>query len=133
MGMRAIFRNLCPNCNGDIDDIRLSLSAPCEKCLPIPTSIIKSIYEKKGKKEVRKYILKYLEREKKLQKYREIVQLEEMVDELNSYFKKALNSTMWSAQRAWARRVIKKRSFAILAPTGVGKTVFGILLSLYLA
>ncbi|RLE88623.1 MAG: reverse gyrase, partial [Thermoprotei archaeon] len=41
--------------------------------------------------------------------------------------------TMWSAQRAWARRVIKKRSFAILAPTGVGKTVFGILLSLYLA
>ena len=131
--MRAIFRGACPNCGGEIDDARLSLAAPCEKCLPMPIEEIKSIYEKLGKKEFKRHVLDYLEKSGKLQAYKDIVQLEDMVEVLNNYFRKALNSEMWSAQRSWARRVFKKRSFAILAPTGVGKTVFGILLSLFLA
>ncbi|MEM0179652.1 MAG: DEAD/DEAH box helicase, partial [Fervidicoccaceae archaeon] len=34
---------------------------------------------------------------------------------------------------AWARRVFEKRSFSIIAPTGIGKTAFGLLLALYFA
>lgn len=39
----------------------------------------------------------------------------------------------WPLQRAWAARVVQGRSFAMLAPTGIGKTTFGLLTALWLA
>ncbi len=41
--MKAIFLKLCPNCGGDINDFRLSLKAPCEKCLPLPDEKISEL------------------------------------------------------------------------------------------
>ncbi len=38
----------------------------------------------------------------------------------------------WSLQRTWMKRVLLGRSFAIVAPTGVGKTTFGLITALYL-
>ncbi len=36
-------------------------------------------------------------------------------------------------QRMWAKRILKGESFAAIAPTGIGKTLFGVIISLYLA
>ena len=49
------------------------------------------------------------------------------------FFKKATNFEPRSLQRLWAKRILKYESFAAIAPTGVGKTVFGIVASLYFA
>ena len=38
----------------------------------------------------------------------------------------------WSLQRTWMKRVLKGNSFAIVAPTGVGKTTFGLITALYM-
>ncbi len=62
-----------------------------------------------------------------------IEEVERRVAELDSYFAKAIGTNMWSAQRLWAKRLFRGKSFAITAPTGSGKTVFGILASLYFA
>jgi Reverse gyrase len=31
--IEAIFKNLCPNCGGDISSYRLAKGLPCEQCL----------------------------------------------------------------------------------------------------
>jgi reverse gyrase len=47
-------------------------------------------------------------------------------------FNRATASYLWSAQRAWSIRVFKGESFSIVSPTGTGKTLFGIIMSIYL-
>ncbi|HDI32146.1 MAG TPA: DEAD/DEAH box helicase, partial [Thermofilum sp.] len=53
--------------------------------------------------------------------------------EINNYFTKLLGAEMWSAQRMWAKRILRGQSFSMIAPTGSGKTVFGIIMSIYMA
>ena len=36
-------------------------------------------------------------------------------------------------QRLWAKRILRNESFAAVAPTGIGKTSFGIAMSMFLA
>jgi len=43
-----------------------------------------------------------------------------------------VGSPAWGAQRTWARRLVRGDSFSIIAPTGVGKTTFGVAASLYM-
>ena len=59
--------------------------------------------------------------------------VEEEARSVEAVFEKATGSRLWSAQRAWVKRVVKGRSFAAIAPTGVGKTTFGVLMAVYLA
>ena len=129
----AFFKSMCPNCGGEISDERLLLKLPCEKCLPLGEAELKELASKYGSKEYRRLIAKLLEKRGNLRGYKEVLELEEYLEEFEELFKKALNSKMWSAQRTWAKRLLKGKSFAILAPTGVGKTVFGLLASLFLA
>ncbi len=49
------------------------------------------------------------------------------------FFKSCLGSPPWEIQRMWARRALAGRSFAAIAPTGVGKTAFGLVTSYYFA
>ncbi|MDK2384389.1 MAG: DEAD/DEAH box helicase, partial [Candidatus Korarchaeota archaeon] len=49
------------------------------------------------------------------------------------FFKLCLSSPPWEIQRMWARRALAGRSFAAIAPTGVGKTAFGLVTSYYFA
>ncbi len=118
--MKAIYQKLCPNCEEDITDERLGQGSLCGACLEKPTVDVKDIEEE-------------LERKQRLWKYKKVIQVRKQLAELNDFFKQALGFDLWSAQRVWARRVFMGKSFAIVAPTGVGKTVFGIILSLYLA
>lgn len=46
----------------------------------------------------------------------------EELTELEALFEKLVNSKPWSIQRMWMKRLLWNESFAIVAPTGVGKT-----------
>lgn len=129
----AIFKAQCPNCGGDIDNIRLQLKIPCKKCIPKDDLEVISELSLASGDEQRKKILEYLERYGTLKEYRKILALEEEVKEIEEIFEKACGSRLWSAQRAWCKRALSQKSFAMVAPTGTGKTTFGMILSLYLA
>ncbi|MCS7121771.1 MAG: DEAD/DEAH box helicase, partial [Archaeoglobaceae archaeon] len=59
------------------------------------------------------------------------------IDPLNSefleFFKKCIGAEARAIQKMWARRILYNESFALTAPTGIGKTSFGIVMSLFLA
>ena len=66
-----------------------------------------------------------------LSKY--ICEIEKQIEEFAIFFKKITNHTPFSLQIYWIKRFLKKESFSIVAPTGFGKSTFGIILSLFLA
>jgi len=49
-----------------------------------------------------------------------------------NHFKKLINSAPWSLQKMWAKRVFLNRSFTIIAPTGIGKTTFGLSIATFI-
>lgn len=101
------YKNLCPNCGGRIDSKRLEQGLPCETCLP------------KHSKEIREGFLTAL------------ILRNKMLGEIEEAFKRLLKTDMWALQRFWARRFLEGESFALIAPTGSGKTTMQIILSLY--
>ena len=131
MTVKAVFMGVCPNCGGDITDERLALGVPCEKCLPLPIDQVKRALEnsRSPKEEVARLLQSY----GTLKMYKEVAELESRFREFTEFFEKVTGSKPWSAQRAWARRILRGDSFAIIAPTGMGKTLFGMVMSLYLA
>ena len=120
---RGSYRWACPNCGGTIVESRLALGLPCEECLSgIPSD--KSLTG----------IYRELVREGKVTKsFTQLVELEKKALDLIDFFEKAVRSKPWGAQRAWARRLVRGDSFSIIAPTGVGKTTFGLVAALYFA
>lgn len=130
----GIYRHACPNCGGEIDDYRLSAKAPCSKCLP-SSAFKKALREiKEGNALERAAILKiyskYLRREGRFAK---LIEEERKLEEFTEFFEKATRGLRpWSAQKTWAKRALKGNSFSIVAPTGVGKTSFSLILALYM-
>ncbi len=113
--IKAVFESLCPNCGGEISSERLSKGLPCERCLP-----------------------EEIERERVCQvlqegEFKNFCDLNEKVRSWEEFFKEKVGSSPWSLQKSWARKVFLNRSFAMLAPTGVGKTTFGLSMASYLA
>jgi len=49
------------------------------------------------------------------------------------FFEEKMNAKPRALQRMWAKRVLSGYSFAAIAPTGIGKTSFGIIMALYLS
>ena len=131
----AIFKNACPNCGGEIDDYRLYHALPCRRCLSDDEvmELFGSLTKLPERKIVRRVVYEYLKAKGRLGKYGELAELELKLDEIDNLFHKVTGSRLWSAQRTWVKRVLKGKSFAIIAPTGVGKTMFGMLMSVYLA
>ncbi|ACX73118.1 reverse gyrase [Methanocaldococcus vulcanius M7] len=113
-----IYKGMCPNCEDEIRSERLEVGV-CEKCLPIDKKLEKLELCKNLKKEK---TLKNLE--KYCSVWNEFKKFEEFV--------KRLGFELLSIQKMWAKRVLKNKSFSIVAPTGVGKSFFGIIMSLYL-
>ncbi len=107
----SLFLNLCPNCGGKITSERLFTGLPCEKCVPDEGNL--NIDELEGE------LFAYLKKARELESW-------------TSHFELCINSKPWSLQTAWAKRVLLGRSFALLAPTGVGKTSFGLVTASYL-
>ncbi len=112
----AIYKNLCPNCFNDISSERLEKGLLCERCLP-HLHISKDLCED-------------LKREGEFKK---ICDLWKDFKEFNTFFEKTINSSLWSIQKAWAIRFFTNTSFVLNAPTGIGKTTFGLILSKFLS
>lgn len=120
--IHGIYIDGCVNCGGPIDDRRLLLGLPCVKCLP-----------KTPDKSDLKAIYNMLREGGALRKgFINLYNLEKWGDDFKKLFTKVVGNRPWRAQMTWAIRVLKGESFSIIAPTGVGKTVFGILISIYL-
>jgi len=62
---------------------------------------------------------------------KELGNLISLCDEFCSFFERCTGFELWEAQQSWAKRVLQQQSFAAIAPTGIGKTVFGIIVSLF--
>jgi len=118
--MIAKFHRTCPNCGGIISDERLNLGLPCRKCLEKGIS-----YSRK------RDICNALN--ERLKGFEKLCKLEEFSDSYSRFFKERTGFTPWNLQLAWARRVALKRSFTMIAPTGVGKTTWGLVTSAYLS
>ncbi len=105
---------MCPSCGGDISSNRLNKALPCEKCLPNEISY-KDICQilKKGD-------------------FQLLCQIKEELKEFKTIFKETIGNDVWSLQESWAIRYFLKISFAILAPPGIGKSTFGLILSKYI-
>ncbi len=104
----------CPNCHGPISDERLAQGLPCEKCLPKNYS---NICEGLKKSKTTKYLKPFCEIEKRL-------------SEIENIFLNTLGYQPSALQRSWIKRLLFRESFAIVAPTGTGKTTFGLFATL---
>ena len=107
--LEAIYKNRCPNCGGDISSERLNLGLFCEKCMS----------ENENKCEV------------ELKNYKLFCKAEEKLNKFNKFFKSKTGNNLTSIQKMWAKRFFLGNSFSLLAPTGIGKTTFGLLLAAF--
>lgn len=118
-----LYLNSCPNCGGAITDKELFENYVCSSCLPKRPRGAVSLES----------VIELLEEQRKIEGLRRERDILKRLREFELLFEMALGSRPWSAQRAWAIRVFKKKSFGVVAPTGVGKTVFGLIMSIYLS
>ncbi|MEN2994770.1 MAG: reverse gyrase [Thermodesulfovibrio sp.] len=109
----SVFKNLCPNCGSDITYQRLQNGLLCENCLP-KENVNPCDYIEFGN-------------------FKHYCNIQEEKEKWEKHFEKHIHSKPWSLQTAWAKRVFSGSSFALLAPTGVGKTSFGICTATYFA
>jgi len=129
----GFYRHACPNCGGEISDHRLFYKAPCEKCLS-ERDFKKTLerIRREGLRDYKSIIEAYYKDLKNPEGLRQLLDEEVALEDFEEFFEKATRGNkLWSAQRTWARRVLKKKSFSIIAPTGTGKTVFSLVISLY--
>ena len=119
----VVYLKSCPNCGSAISDSRLLAGIPCSSCIPRPylgllsSEPTYSIMRKLGT----------------LRRYEELERADRAFQELVDLFRKAVGSEPWGIQRLWLRRLSRGTSFAMLAPTGVGKTTLGIVAAIYFA
>jgi len=102
----AIVEGACPNCGGFIDTEHLIEGLPCSLCL--------NGLNLKNQKLSEKTIYNYLLSRRKLYGYKKIVELQKELYEFERFFKKISNKPPWSAQKTWAKRLLKGESFAII-------------------
>jgi len=113
----ADFLNLCPNCGGEISAERLERGLLCERCL---------------QKEVEKEeICRLIESGALEGDFKRVCELRKELNEFERCFREALGDSPTSLQKNWAMKYFAGRSFALLAPTGIGKTTFGLVLAKY--
>lgn len=122
--MKAIYRESCPNCWGKISDERLVAKNPCFECLDEPVHADSYFQLVSAVREA-------LKLRGTLKEWERIYQLENQTREIEEFFKKATGFTFWSAQRTWVKRLLKGRSFSIIAPTGMGKSTFGAFMAVW--
>ncbi|HLI46295.1 MAG TPA: reverse gyrase [Geobacterales bacterium] len=120
--MKFIYKETCPNDLNDISSTRLEKGLVCESCLPEDRVLSIKTYEDQ---------IIYLEKEGRLSgKLKEYYNLRKKLDDFESFSKKIFKE-LTSAQRSWFMKASRNESFAITYPTGLGKTTFGVLYSLY--
>ncbi len=116
-----IIKDMCPNCGGPISEERLKAGLPCNKCLP-------SKYLPLLKKQGLRKVLAQLGKTKRLVN---VFLLEDELKDFEAFFFKLTKKQFWTIQKAWAKRMLEGDSYALIAPTGVGKTTLLQVYALY--
>ncbi|MCS7112222.1 MAG: reverse gyrase [Ignisphaera sp.] len=120
---RGIYLNTCINCGGAVEDCRSIHRNACKKCMKGRDVVhIESIEE----------LAKYVDANPSGNLYN-VITLQKFVKDFEDFFAVSVGGSLWSLERSWALRVAQNQSFAMIAPTGVGKTTFGLVMSIYLA
>ncbi|WP_456425778.1 reverse gyrase [Desulfurobacterium sp.] len=117
----AIFHNLCPNCQGDIGSDRLEMGLPCVMCLS-------DVDEPNS----REKICELLKEKGNLKYFKIVCDVLHFTEKFASFFREKTGFIPWSLQVTWAKRVALGRSFSLIAPTGIGKTTWGITTAAFL-
>lgn len=130
--VKALFEDMCPNCGGEITDDRLRYGLPCEKCLPNADNL-KKLHGVLSMKEFHRAIADALREVGTLSGYEEVVKMDEASSSFSSFFESITGEKPWREQELWAVRVLNGESFALIAPPGVGKSVFSEVMALFMA
>jgi len=69
---------------------------------------------------------------KNLKESKKLCEVENKLKAFELFFKEITGFFPFSLQKYWAKRVLNGESFSIIAPTGFGKSTFGIIFSLFL-
>ncbi|MEO3994028.1 MAG: reverse gyrase, partial [Desulfurococcaceae archaeon TW002] len=117
----VLYSGTCPNCGGIISDNRLGRGVPCSNCFPSFDGKTLNLRE----------VINELRRSGDLKNLKEFSNALEEEEALNKFFKKCVGSEPWSIQRLWIKRICRRSSFAMIAPTGIGKTTLGLVAALY--
>lgn len=112
--IESLFKSLCPNCGGDITSERLEAGLPCKNCMPESNNNQCTNLRLEGE-------------------FKKLCLINQEVKDWEKYFEKNIKAKPWSLQISWAKRVFLGNCFALLAPTGVGKSSFGICMAGLLA
>lgn len=124
----AVYTDLCPVCGGPISYRRLSLGLPCSSCLQ-EHEIEENINSLSLEERIRLVASKL----KGITVYSYLSSIINDYRELERLLYKCLGKGFWSLQRTWAIRLLRGESFAITAPTGVGKTTLLLVYAIYMA
>lgn len=127
--METIYEGLCYNCGGPISSSRLRQGLPCASCLSEDSITFNHL----GFREKLKIVYKHLIEKGKAHGIITLMNIEEEIEEFTQFFRRITGYDLWSVQRTWTRRLLLNESFAIVAPTGVGKTTLLIVYSIYTA
>ncbi|WP_233186295.1 reverse gyrase [Thermotoga sp. KOL6] len=116
--MNSKYHHSCINCNGVNTDERNERGLPCEICLPgeSPSDIYNELLTRGTLKDYRFYH-----------------DFWNRYEEFRNFFKKSFGKDLTGYQRLWAKRIVLGKSFTMVAPTGVGKTTFGMIAALWLS
>lgn len=113
--INMIYKKSCPRCGGDISSYNLEAGVFCDKCMQdLRTDNIADIENCDIMKNYELFCKARLE-----------------FKEFELFFKNKTGNILNPVQRMWAKRFFLGSSFALLAPTGIGKTTFGLLLSAF--
>ncbi len=121
---RGIYMGLCINCGGPIEDNRIIYRNACSRCMNS-----QDLIEIRDLEDLAKHVISINPQGK----LNYILTLNNFVKEFEMFFQKALGSSPWNLEISWALRVAQHQSFAMIAPTGVGKTTFGLIMALFLS
>jgi reverse gyrase len=110
-----IYRESCPNCGNIISSERLLKGLPCSNCLK------EEVEKEKICEEIKDGFIK------------KTCEIRKRLNEFKNIFKNSIKNEPWSLQETWAIRYFMNTSFALIAPTGIGKTTFGLILSKYIS
>ncbi|MGC9009234.1 MAG: reverse gyrase, partial [Sulfolobales archaeon] len=125
--MYLVYSRSCPACHGHIEAHRLELGLPCTRCLPmIDEKLLKSLSDLPTRN---KLLIDYLSNPGD---YFLMYTSEEDLKTFEKFFEKIIGGKMWSIQRMWSRRLLNMESFALIAPTGIGKSTLLQIYSLYM-
>lgn len=129
--MYLYLRNGCFNCRETIFSERLRHGFPCD--LDISEDEIKVFKNVDDTFMFYKKLYELLLKKNRLFLYKDLYHLEEETNNFLQFFSNIVGSSPWTIQLTWFKRLAKKASFSMIAPTGTGKTTFICISSLYFA